>query len=128
MIQEGSKEEFVDCLAMGQVFFICYCTLLSRGTYLVLNYYAQFTNEEIETLSNLPHTHAIVNGRAECLTERCVPSPFHLSFSFSRCSPRLLQALSLTPGLSVVLWDWPHGSSMILVPEELLFGSLSGWE
>lgn len=37
----------------------------------------------------------------------------------STCSPRLLWALSLTPGLSVVLWDWPHRSSMILLWKEL---------
>lgn len=37
----------------------------------------------------------------------------------STCSTRLLWALSLTRGLSVVLWDWPHRSCMILLWKEL---------
>ena len=54
---ESREEAFAECQAMGQVFLTCPCTdFTSLVTFWAVNYYAHFTDEKKEALSDCPQS------------------------------------------------------------------------
>lgn len=54
---ESREEAFAECQAMGQVFLTCPCTdFTSLVTFWAVNYYAHFTDEKKEALSDWPQS------------------------------------------------------------------------
>lgn len=69
MVQEGSKEAFVECLEMDKVFFICHSTELyfpkELLSFLITMPILQI--RKTEALSDLPQSHKVVSSRTEHL-------------------------------------------------------------
>lgn len=57
VVQKSREEAFSECQAMGQVFLTCPCTYFTPlVTFRTVNYYAHFTDEKTEALSDWPQS------------------------------------------------------------------------
>lgn len=130
LLKEGREEAFVECQAIGQVFFICCFTYFtSHRTYWVLSIMPPLQMRKSRPwVTCFSHT---ANKRLSWVSDSHVcPLPI-AAYCFCKCvllyMSRLLGTLSLIPGLSMVLWDWRCESSIILLRKELACSSVV-WE
>lgn len=115
MVVHKSREAFSECQAMGQVFLTCPCTYFTPlVTFWTVNYYAHFTDEKTEALSDWPQSVLpSVSHRTEYQTQTHIPCLLHLSASGSM-NPlhATASAGSLSAsGLSLVLWILSYGQA-----------------
>lgn len=115
VVQKSREEAFSECQAMGQVFLTCPCTYFTPlVTFRTVNYYAHFTDEKTEALSDWPQSVLpSVSHRTEYWTQTHISCLLHLSASGSM-NPLHATASVGSPsasGLSLVLWVLSYGQA-----------------